>query len=159
MRRLVTSLLFASIAAAVAHAQIGYGAWRTLPPMPSSRQEVSTAMFNGRVYVIAGFNAANASTTTVEVYEPQSNSWFPAGAIPVANNHNSAAFVGGALYTFGGVSNLAYRYNPQTDTWASVAPSHFQHGNTAAVGVIDGKIYVAGGNGGTMLQNELEYYD
>ena len=157
--RTLTSLLLIVLNAAVIPGQIGYGAWRTLAPMPSARQEVSTAVFNGRVYVIAGFTSAGASTSTVEAYDPGSNTWFAAGAIPILNNHNNAAFVGGALYTFGGLSNFTYRYNPQTDTWTPVAPSHFQHGGTAAVGVIDGKIYVAGGTGPGMMQNELEYYD
>ena len=159
MRRLFILLFLAGSCASVQNGQIGHGAWRTLAPMPSARQEVSTAVFNGRVYVISGFTSAGASTSTVEAYFPESNTWFPAGPIPILNNHNNAAVVGGALYTFGGVANFTYRYNPQTDTWSTVAPSHFQHGGTAAVGVIDGKIYVAGGSGGTMLQNELEYFD
>src|SRR5688500_14374606 len=159
MRRLFGSLALVWLSVAAVHGQMGYGAWRILAPMPSSRQEVSSAVFNGRMYVISGFTSAGASTNTVEAYDPGSNMWFPAGAIPILNNHNNAAFVGGALYTFGGVSNFTYRYNPQTDMWISVAPSHFQHGGTAAVGVIDGKIYVAGGTGGGMLQNELEFFD
>lgn len=159
MRRLSGLLLMAGLCAAGARGQIGYGAWQRLAPMPSSRQEVSTAVFNGRVYVISGFTSAGASTSTVEAYVPENNSWFSAGPIPILNNHNNAATVDGALYTFGGVANSTYRYNPQTDTWSTVAPSHFQHGGTAAVGVIDGKIYVAGGSGGGMMQNEVEYFD
>ena len=159
MQRLFCLLLMISAAASGIHAQIGYGAWRQLASMPSSRQEVSTAVFNGRVYVIAGFNTMGQSTSTVEAYNPDNNTWFPVGPIPVLNNHNNAAIAGGALYTFGGVSNVTYRYNPQTDTWATRAPSHFQHGGTAAVGVINDKIYVAGGNGGAMMQNEFEVFD
>ena len=159
MRRVSSLVLMSWLSVVAAHGQIGYGAWRTLAPMPSSRQEVSTAIFNGRMYVIAGFTSAGASTNTVEGYVPENNTWFPAGPIPIVNNHNNAALADGALYTFGGVSNFTYRYNPQSDTWSTLAPSHFQHGGTAAVGVIDGKIYVAGGSGGAMMQNELEYFD
>src|SRR5688500_14016409 len=97
--------------------QAGYGAWRTLAPMPSARQEVSTAVFNGRVYVIAGFTSTGASTSTVEAYDPGSNTWFSAEPIPILNNHNNAAVADGVLYTFGGVSNATYRYNPQTGIW------------------------------------------
>ena len=160
MKRLCCSLLLVASTVITALGQQGYGHWEVnLAPMPTARQEVSSSVFNERVYVIAGFTSAGASLNTVEAYFPGSNSWFPVGAIPILNNHNNAATVGGALYTFGGVSNFAYRYNPQTDVWASVAPAHFQHGSTAAVGVIGGRIYVAGGSGGSMLQNEAEFFD
>src|SRR4030095_10263742 len=99
------------------------------------------------------------STSTVEVYQPFNNTWFPAGPIPILNNHNNAAVAAGALFTFGGLSNATYLYNPQTDTWSPRAPAHFQHGGSAAVGVINDKIYVAGGTGGAMIGNELEVYD
>jgi N-acetylneuraminic acid mutarotase len=152
-------LLFTLSSLSSVYGQAGYGAWRPLASMPSARQEVSTAVFNGRVYVIAGFTSTGASTNTVEAYDPESNTWFAAESIPILNNHNNAAVADGVLYTFGGVSNATYRYNPQTGIWATMAPSYFQHGGTAAVGVINNKIYVAGGNGGTMMQNEAEVFD
>ncbi len=135
------------------------GAWSTLAPMPSARQEVSTAVLDGRVYVIAGYNTSGASTDTVEVYNPQNNSWTGAAPLPIATNHNAAAVAAGKLYAFGGTSNRAFVYNPQLNSWSDVAPMRFQHGNTPAVGVINDKIYVAGGTGPGMNQSEVEVYD
>jgi N-acetylneuraminic acid mutarotase len=137
----------------------GAGEWQTLAPMPSARQELSSAVLNGKIYVIAGFDSGGASTSTVEVYNPATNSWASAQSIPIANNHNNAAVAAGKLYTFGGVSNAAFVYDPALNTWSPVASMNFQHGGTAAVGVINNKIYVAGGNGGGMQQRELEVYD
>ncbi len=137
----------------------GAGTWQTLAPMPSARQELSSAVLNGKIYVIAGFDSAGASTTTVEVYNPATNTWASVQPIPIANNHNNAAVAAGKLYTFGGVSNAAFVYDPALNIWSPVASMNFQHGGTAAVGVIDDKIYVAGGNGGGMQQRELEVYD
>jgi N-acetylneuraminic acid mutarotase len=137
----------------------GAGEWQTLAPMPSARQELATAVLNGKIYVIAGFDSGGASTTTVEVYNPVTNSWASAQPIPIANNHNNAAVAAGKLYSFGGVSNAAFVYEPALDAWSPVASMNFQHGGTAAVGVINDKIYVAGGNGGGMQQRELEVYD
>ena len=145
--------------AAVGQAQSGGGQWQSLAPMPSARQEVSAGVLNGKIYVIAGFTSEGASTDTVEVYNPATNSWASAQSIPIQNNHNNAAVAAGKLYTFGGVSNLAFVYNPQLNIWSPVAPMNFQHGETAAVGVINDKIYVAGGAGGGMQQRELEVYD
>ncbi len=100
-----------------ANAQVGGGgAWRTLEPMPSARQEISTAVLNGKIYVIAGFTSTGASTNTVEVYDPTTNSWTSAAPIPILTNHNNAAVAAGKLYTFGGTSNRTFLYNPQTNT-------------------------------------------
>jgi N-acetylneuraminic acid mutarotase len=143
--------------ASIGHA--GAGEWQTLAPMPSARQEISTAVLNGKIYVIAGFDSGGASTSTVEVYNPATNSWASAQPIPIANNHNNAAVAAGKLYTFGGVSNAVFVYDPALNTWSPVASMNFQHGGTAAVGVINNKIYVAGGTGGGMQQRELEVYD
>lgn len=135
------------------------GEWTTLAAMPSQRQEISSAVLDGKIYVIAGFNSSGASLTTVEVYDPATNTWSNAAPLPIANNHNAAAVAAGKLYAFGGVSTRAFVFNPQTNSWSDVAPMRFQHANTAAVAVINDKIYVAGGNGPNMNQTELEVYD
>ena len=49
-------------------------------------------------------------------------------------------------------------YNSNNNSWAAVASTHYGHSGTAAVGVIDNKIYVAGGTG-TPSQRELEVYN
>jgi N-acetylneuraminic acid mutarotase len=135
------------------------GTWFTLAPMQTTRQEVSTAVLNYEIYVIAGFTSAGASTRTVEVYNPATNEWRFAADLPIANNHNAAAVAAGTLYAFGGVSNRVFAYWPEKDVWYDVAPMNYQHGNTAAVAVIDDLIYVAGGTGPGMVGNEVEVYD
>jgi uncharacterized protein (TIGR03437 family) len=135
------------------------GAWATLAPMPSARQEVSTAVLDGKIYVIAGYDASGRDSNLVEVYDPQNNSWTSAATLPIATNHNAAAVAAGKLYAFGGTSNRTFVYNGQSNSWSDVAPMIFQHGNTPSVGVINDKIYVAGGTGPGMNQSEVEVYD
>jgi N-acetylneuraminic acid mutarotase len=159
MKRLLGGLVISLLLAVASDGQMGGGEWQTLAPMPSARQEISTGVLNGKIYVIAGFTSEGASTNTVEVYNPATNSWASAQSIPIENNHNSAAVAAGKLYTFGGLSNAAFVYDPVLNIWSPVAPMNFQHGETAAVGVIDDKIYVAGGAGGGMQQRELEVCD
>jgi N-acetylneuraminic acid mutarotase len=134
----------------------GEGSWQDLAPMPSARQELATAVLNGKIYVIAGYDSDGNSTDTVDVYNPATDSWTSAHPIPGLNNHNSAAVVAGKLYSFGGRSNATYVYDPPSDTWSFVATSNLSHGDTAAVGVINNKIYVAGGDS---AGNGLEVYD
>lgn len=152
-------VILSFLLAAASDAQTAGGEWRTLAPMPSARQEISTAVLNGKIYVIAGFTSDGASTSTVEVYNPATNSWASAQPIPIPNNHNNAAVAAGKLYTFGGVANFAYVYDPALNVWSPVATMNFQHADTAAVGVINNKIYVAGGVNPGMQQRELEVYD
>jgi N-acetylneuraminic acid mutarotase len=137
---------------------VGAPVWAKLAPMPLARQEISSAALDGRIFVIAGFNSDGGSTSDVQVFDLE-NGWSLGKPLPVANNHNGAAVAGGRLYSFGGVSNRAFVYNSAADSWTEVAPMRFEHGNTAAVGVIDNRIYVAGGTGSGMIGNELEVYD
>jgi Kelch motif len=71
---------------------------------------------------------------------------------------HAAAVAGGQLYSFGAGAGETFVYNPNNNSWVARASSHYVHSRTAAVGVIDNKIYVAGGMG-TPSQRELEVYD
>src|SRR4030095_9122000 len=72
--------------------------WSTLAPLPTARQEISVSVLDGKVFVIAGYDANGQSTATVEVYDPRSNAWQKAAPLPIATNHNAAATVNGRLY-------------------------------------------------------------
>lgn len=133
------------------------GTWRSLVPLPTARQELATAVLNGKVYVIGGYGFNGTSTDLVEVYNPATDTWASAHPLPAPVNHNAAAVAAGKLYSLAGTS--ANVYNPATDTWAAVAPMHFIHGRTPAVGVIGDKIYVAGGSDGLNSLKNLEVYN
>lgn len=150
-------LLVFSVAAA--RAQSGGGTWQRLAPMPSARQEVAAAVLNGKVYVLGGLEGDGPATATVEAYNPNTNTWETVRPLPFANHHNSAAVAAGKLYSFGGFATATFVYDPANDTWSTVQSMTFQHGGTAAVGVINDKIYVAGGtHAGTSIR-ALEVYD
>ena len=134
-------------------------AWSTLAPMPTPRQELSVAVLEGKVFVLAGYDTQGASTVTVEVYDPTRDTWARAAPLPVATNHNAAATVNGRLYAFGGTTPRAFVYDPARDAWSEVASMRYQHGGTPAVAVIGGRLYVAGGTGPGMVGNEVEVYD
>jgi N-acetylneuraminic acid mutarotase len=150
-------LTFVSSAAA----QVG-GIWQTLAPMPTARQELATAVLNGKIYAIGGYDSSGTPTNIVEVYDPTTNTWTSAHPIPRALHHNSAAVAAGKLYSFGGPSTDTFVYDELNDSWSAVASMLFFHALTPAVGVFNDKIYVAGGaNGGVgnSMQNQVEVYD
>ncbi len=131
--------------------------------MPTARQELATAVLNGKIYVIGGYDSEGRSTSIVEVYNPATDRWTTAQPVPVAVNHNSAAVAGGKLYSFGAAGSTASVYNPGSDSWSLVASMALNHGGTPAVGVFEDKIYVAGGTHNdpqsTRTLRELEVYD
>jgi len=73
------------------------GVWRDLARMPSMRQEISSAVLDGKIFVIAGFDGSGVSTDTVEVYDTDTDSWSSAARLPIATNHNVAAVAAGKL--------------------------------------------------------------
>src|SRR5438067_2530269 len=124
------------------------GVWRALAPMPEARQELASAALGGKIFVIAGFDSGGEATNSVFVYDPASNGWSRAAPLPIVNEHPGAAVAHGTLFAFGGRSPRVFAYDAGRDAWSEVASMSFQHGSTPAVGVLDDRIYVAGGEGG-----------
>jgi N-acetylneuraminic acid mutarotase len=132
--------------------------WELGAPMPVYRQELATGAVKGMLYVLGGYDENRNSTATVQIYNPVTDTWTFAHALPFAVNHNAAAVAGDKLYSFGAGAGETFVYNPGSNSWSRRASSHYVHSLTAAVEVIDNKIYAAGG-GGTPSQRELEVYD
>jgi Kelch motif. len=153
----VVGLFFWLVFASTGRTQDG-GTWEIRAPMPSMRQELATGVLNGKVYVLGGYDQNGNSTALVQVYDPLTNTWTSAHPLPYVVNHNAAAVAGGNLYSFGAGAGGVFVYNPNNNSWVARASSHYVHSQTAAVGVINNKIYVAGGTN-TPSQRELEVYD
>jgi N-acetylneuraminic acid mutarotase len=132
------------------------GSWQNRAPLPTARQELATAAFNGKIYVLAGYDINLNSTALVEVYDPATDTWSTIHPLPAATNHNAAAVAGGRLYSINGAQ--VHYYDPASDSWIQVAHTLSGHYGTPAVGVIDDKIYVAGGVGGGTT-GATEVYD
>src|ERR1700682_161977 len=158
MKTLSGGLVIWLLLAAASNGQTGGGEWVTLKYMPSERQELATAVLNGKIYVLAGYEDMNPprSTRTVDVYNPPTDTWVTRNPLPYPNNHNCAAVAAGKLYSFGGISRATFVYDPLNDSWSQVATMLFGHSNTPAVGVINDKIYCAGG---LDAGNAMEVYD
>src|SRR5215510_6229909 len=89
----------------------GGGTWETRAPMPVKRQELATALLDGKVYVLGGYDEMRRSTATVEVYNPATDSWAFAHSLPFEVNHNAAAVAAGRLYSFGAGVGQMFVYN------------------------------------------------
>jgi N-acetylneuraminic acid mutarotase len=151
--KLPIAIFLASVIAAKAQSN---GIWYDRTPMPTARQEFASASLNGKLYVLAGVLSNHLSTDIVDVYDPATDVWSTIHPLPGATNHNAAAVAAGKLYHIN--ASDTFVYNPANDSWVQVATTNTSHGATPAVGVINDKIYIAGGIGATTTA-ATEVYD
>jgi N-acetylneuraminic acid mutarotase len=134
--------------------------WTTKSEMPTARQGLSTSVVNGKIYAIGGVDASGGSypsaktLSTVEEYDPATDTWTTKSEIPTARGFHSANVVDGRIYVFGGARSCPWCsairtlevYDPATNTWTqkSDIPRSII---TASTNMVDGKIYAIGGEG------------
>ena len=131
--------------------------WTTKTPMHCAREEFGVGVVNGTIYVVGGvFGPDCGNAMSVEAYDPVADTWTPKAPIPVAYLIIRAAVVNGIVYAVSGIDTTqpgdtiarfmlhVQAYDPSTDTWTT--KSSHAGGGSVGVGVIDGVIYVLGGN-------------
>ena len=160
-------------------------AWTRLRPLPEARHHITLSAVMGRLYGIGGFTGGFPNwraLPTMFIYDPTSNTWTGGVDLPVARAEGVAAVVDDKIYLIGGrvrATENARHFNDHTDSvrnevfnsvtrrWSRRADAPTPR-NSAAVVVIDGKIYVVGGrqffkhpDGTTRQVNvpNLEVYD
>jgi hypothetical protein len=120
--------------------------------MPTERNFLSTAVVDGKIYAIGGALASKAMLSTVEVYDPATDTWTTKTPMPTARIGHTSTVVDGKIYVIGGGTHTPSRgfsvvevYDPATDTWTTQAdmPAPICWHST---GMVDGKIYVFGGS-------------
>lgn len=134
-------------------------AWTMLPDLPAGRSAVAAAELNDDLHVFTGQTGsapAGGRSDSHWRYDLTSGAWASRAAYPVQALYVRAASLGGFLYGIGGTTDqtsiagsttaAVRRYNPGTDSWASVASMNVAR-NQAAVAVADGKLWVVGGSG------------
>ena len=134
--------------------------WTTKSEVPTARQCPSTSVVNGKIYAIGGGETSGGNYSglkafsTVEEYDPATDTWTTKSEMPTARVGHSASVVDGRIYVIGGSPSCPWCgtiltlevYEPATDTWT-------RRGDiprpiiTASTSVVDGKIYAMGGEG------------
>lgn len=132
----------------------GPGRWEAAAPLAGgARQETAVVAVDGEIYVMGGFNAASAVVPTVEAYNPRTDTWRFRADLPVRLHHANAAVVGGKIWIVGFLTGSGFvpdarifAYDPAQDTWTAAGrmPEGRDRG-ASATGVIDGRVFVAGG--------------
>jgi len=133
--------------------------WVTKSPMPTARQALSVSVVNGKIYAIGGGISRTkdylriGTFSTVEEYDPATDTWSTKSPMPTSRGWHSAIVVDGKIYIFGGSKNappskghvLAVEvYDPATDTWTQQGDMPLPRSGGSA-SIVDGKIYFFGG--------------
>lgn len=136
--------------------------WTRLATLPEARHHIALVAAGGLLYGVGGFSGGFPNwqaQSSVYVYDPASNRWRNGVDLPIPRAEGIAAGVDGKLYVIGGrvrATSEARHFNDHADSvrsevfdpaagrWAAIADAPTAR-NSAASGVIDGKIYVVGG--------------
>ncbi len=149
------------------------GAWSLAPSAPAVRFAAAAAALGGRLHVAGGWNAnnaASASLTRHDVYDPALAAWTSAAPLTTARNAAGGAALDGRFYVVGGrspgirntdqqpLANVEV-YNPGTDRWDAAAPMPTARGSLA-VAAFGGRLYALGGEDSTRaVSNAVERLD
>ena len=146
------------------------GVWTKKADMPTARICPSTSVVDGKIYAIGGARSIQGTyLSTVEVYDPATDTWTRKTDMPTARNGHAAAAVNGKIYVIGGEpspqASLATveEYDPATDTWKRKADIPTKRTFLSAC-ALDGKVYAFGGvtaghPGAEWNPSTLEVYD
>jgi len=135
-------------------------AWSSKASMHVARASLGVAVVNGQVYAIGGVTDPPSwvqCTNANEKYDPTADRWVFRAPMPTPRASFATAVYNNKIYCIGGTtgakntqnvaSNVNEVYDPAKDAWTIKASMP-----TARVGVtasvVDGKIYVLGGNSG-----------
>ena len=161
--------------------------WRALAPMPIRRLAAAAVESGGKIYVMGGVaqypGLENQSLSGEEphrvldlnhMYDPATNTWQPRQTMPTARNHMFVGAVSGKIYVIGGrvgsmavatgsTTDLVEEYDIAADRWGAVKLRMPTPRDGGVVGVFQNRIYVAGGQSITAINNSvsraLEAYD
>ncbi|KAF5025676.1 hypothetical protein F66182_2282 [Fusarium sp. NRRL 66182] len=142
----------------------GANIWNTLESIPiATRQEhQAVAVSDKEIAIVGGIVPTREAdgfetTSLVQFYNTRSNTWrrFVTDT-PVPVNHPNVAAVDGNIYLLGGLLEAddgawrafpeSWMYNPNFDEWTELEPiPEGEERGSAAVGVYDNIVYMAGG--------------
>ena len=129
---------------------IASNTWRSdLAVRPYVGDHHAAEVIDGKLYLFGGIGGG--SDGRVQIYDPGTDSWSLGTDMPYAGGSCSTGIIDGLVYIAGGIVanstvNDAAVYNPETDTWAPIAPMRI--GRNHAAGASDGsRLWIFGGRG------------
>ncbi|MHA2431586.1 MAG: Kelch repeat-containing protein [Promethearchaeota archaeon] len=125
--------------------------WNRKKPMPEYRFAPYAVIVENKIYVIGG--AGNQENNYV--YDPINDMWDTRARMPTDRDHLGVAVVDNTIYCIGGRTHyeaapfdIVEVYDPVLDKWVNRSPIPTPRAGFYEIGVVDGKIYLIGGEQG-----------
>ena len=123
--------------------------WRPIAPLSRPRYLACSAVFEGEMYVLGGFDADRHYLATVEAFNPETGAWRSLPPMSTPRTGAVCGVVGGSLIVAGGFNDddgwlaSAEAFTPATG-WTPLPP--MPHATCAATAcVLNGRLFVVGG--------------
>ena len=129
------------------------GTWSTGAPMPDVRAFAASGYYNGKMYVVGGYNTGQVTSSQAQVweYDPVANTWNTSRLnMPAPLGGPGFGVINGHLYVAGGrdgsntALNTLYDYDIAANTWTT-GPNLPAGVNVPASAVQGGKLWIMGG--------------
>jgi len=123
------------------------GIWVEKADMPTAKMLLGTCVVDGKIYAIGGGAGPHVGSSTVEEYDPETDTWTRKADMPTPRAGLGVSAVNGKIYAIGGAplgGRTVEEYDPGTDTWTRKADMPTARFLLSACEV-DGKIYAIGG--------------
>ena len=146
-------IAFATVVNTTRIYDIATNKWSTGAPMPDIRAFMGAGYWNGKIYLVGGYNSGNVDPAFSQVweYDTVANTWNTNKAsMPVALGGPGSGVINGHLYIAGGRDinntnyNTLYDYDIAANTWTTRA-SLPEGTNVPSSAVIGGQLWVVGG--------------
>jgi N-acetylneuraminic acid mutarotase len=144
---------------------LGAGAWTRRDDNDIARSEIGATEVDGLIYIMGG--QQDVSSTSVEIYDPASNSWSDGPDLPIGRHHIQPVTVDGKIYVIGGLVEWP---GPSLDDVLVFDPEQPQLGWTSredmptsrgaqGCAAWDTKIYCAGGLSSTANDQAIDVFE
>jgi N-acetylneuraminic acid mutarotase len=149
--------------------------WTMTAPMSVARTlQTATLLKDGGVLVAGGatayYTSAAQLTSSVEVFDPKSNTWRQTSPLPMPlYTHAASLLADGRVLVTGGFSSsadsapsldVAFTYDPATGQWSTAAPLSAARAEHTMLRFPDGRVLAMGGvDGSNNVLRTSEIYD
>ena len=104
--------------------------WSEGQPLPTPKQGGTAAVVQGKIYVIGGRTGAGDTgqvTKSVDIYDPQKNSWTSGKDMPEAKTGIQSTAINNKIYVVGGAArsnatDSIVVYDPSIEAWSKMPP-------------------------------------
>jgi N-acetylneuraminic acid mutarotase len=144
--------------------------WTELSPRPLARYTFMSEVVGGRIYVTGGMgpfeiptleDAAWEGKTSLEIYDPATDTWTEGTPAPQALSDGASCALGDRIFFMGGeLANATLIYDVGTELWSEGAPAPTTRGGMSCARVGDSFYLLGGRDGGRGHElDRVERYD